>query len=84
MLLSGILPFTTAPAPIIQFFPILVPGSNDALAPIKLFSPIDIGFTYIAAPPALLTEDPPRMVFVLPLKHSQWSDHVLTALLLLK
>lgn len=33
-------PFITAPAPIIQCFPILVPGNIIAPAPIKVFSSI--------------------------------------------
>ena len=40
---SGIFPFTTAQAPIIQSFPIVVPGNKEALAPTKELFPIFIG-----------------------------------------
>lgn len=39
---SGIVPFTTAPAPIIQFLPITVFGSIVTRNPIKTFSAIVI------------------------------------------
>lgn len=51
ILLSSINPFTTVPAPIIQFEPIIVPGSTIAPAPIKQFSPIVTALKALSPPP---------------------------------